>query len=45
MNTTQHPHNVPHAAPRFRLPDRAELGYICASALMPYLLACILLAF
>ena len=45
MKNTQHPHNIPNATPHFRLPDRAELGYICASALMPYLLACILLVF
>lgn len=37
MNTTTHNTND------FHLPTRAEAGYIAAAALMPYLLACVLL--
>lgn len=41
MNTT---HTTTHNTNDFHLPSRGEMGYIAAAAVMPYLLACILLA-
>lgn len=38
------PPSLAHDAAEFRLPSARDLCFICASALMPYVLACVLLA-
>jgi hypothetical protein len=45
MKTPTTLQNTATTAAEFRLPNRSELGYICVAALMPYVLACLLLAF
>jgi hypothetical protein len=44
MNTTTTLQHTNATQPGFHLPTRGEMGYIATAALMPYLLACILLA-